>query len=82
MVNSMEWLLIIMFNLPPEKADIGDPRFPTKAECMAEGERLLESGLSDIRRKTGEGGHKTIITVKPEYPVVRSQIECIETAKR
>ena len=78
----MEWLLIIMFNLPPEKADIGDPRFPTKAECMAEGEKLLESGLSDIRRKMKDGERNPVITLELERPVVRSEIMCVEVAKR
>lgn len=81
MVEGMEWLLIIMLNLPPEKADIGDPRFPTKAECMAEGEKLLKSGTSSIRPKTKEGNRQTVVTLELERPVVRSEIECVEVAK-
>jgi hypothetical protein len=74
----MEWLLVIMLSLPPEKADIGDLRFPTRDECMAVGKELAKRGTSLIRRKTETGEKQVTITLEPRYLVERTEVTCIE----
>lgn len=81
MASAMEWLLIIMLNLPPEKADIGDLRFPTKVECMAAGEELATKGTGLIRQKTAEGEHQIVVTTELQLSVVHTEIQCINVAK-
>ncbi|MHA1597740.1 MAG: hypothetical protein ACTSV1_03375 [Alphaproteobacteria bacterium] len=74
----MEWLLVIMLSLPPEKADIGDLRFSTYEECMTVGQELTKAGTSLIRRKTETGEKKITITLEPRYLVERAEVICTE----
>lgn len=78
----MEWLLVIMLSLPPEKADIGDIRFPTRDECMAAGRELAKHGTSLIRRKTKTGEKQITITLEPRYLVERAEVICKEVPAR
>jgi len=78
----MEWLLVLMMNLPPEKVDIGDATFPTKQECLAAGSELLKRGSFRVKPKAGNGGGEgKVIRLKPINPVVRYQVDCIAVTK-
>jgi hypothetical protein len=78
---NMEWLLIIFLYLPPEQADIGDLRFSSKEECLQIGDQIVRRGLipeppqteDETREKTGIKG---LI-----FPVLRSEIQCVEVPK-
>ncbi len=80
----MEWLLILALHLPPEEANIEDMRFSTYEACMQAVENVLKGELIPVRRGPGiklEDRAKPSIKANLIYPVIRSEVSCIQAPK-